>query len=298
MSNSIGFIGQGWIGRNYANDFENRGYQVVRYALEAPYHKNQAAVAQCQTVFIAVPTPSTPEGFCYQAVRAALGNVAAGATVVIKSTLLPGTTNALQKEFPDLYILHSPEFLREVSAAHDAANPQRNLIGVPAWDEEFTLRAQDVLSLLPQAPYEKVMSAYEAEFVKYAGNCFLYTKVVFMNALYDLVTASEADFATIREAMIHDPRIGESHTQPIHASGHDTSKQTRPVRGAGGHCFIKDFEALRRFYEASIGDDEGLKMLTSMINYNNRLLRDSGKDLDILAGVYGEDTAVPPPVAE
>lgn len=36
----IGFIGQGFIGKNYADDFENRGYEVVRYALEEPYLKN------------------------------------------------------------------------------------------------------------------------------------------------------------------------------------------------------------------------------------------------------------------
>jgi predicted dinucleotide-binding enzyme len=30
----IGFIGQGFIGKNYANDFEKRGYEVIRYANE------------------------------------------------------------------------------------------------------------------------------------------------------------------------------------------------------------------------------------------------------------------------
>ena len=35
----IGFIGQGWIGKNYADDFENWGYNIIRYALEKPYVK-------------------------------------------------------------------------------------------------------------------------------------------------------------------------------------------------------------------------------------------------------------------
>ena len=34
---TIGVIGQGWIGKNYADDFEKRGYRVVRYALEPAY---------------------------------------------------------------------------------------------------------------------------------------------------------------------------------------------------------------------------------------------------------------------
>lgn len=63
----------------------------------------------------------------------------------------------------------------------------------------------------------------------------------------------------------------------------------KTVRGAGGHCFIKDFEAFRRFYRDNIGDDAAHKMLEQMIAYNNHLLVQSGKDLDILAGVYGED---------
>ena len=39
--NTIGFIGQGWIGKNYANDFEARGYQTIRYSLEEPYLQNK-----------------------------------------------------------------------------------------------------------------------------------------------------------------------------------------------------------------------------------------------------------------
>ena len=58
----IGFIGQGWIGKNYANDFEARGYATVRYALEEPYKANEDKIKDCDIVFIAVPTPSTPTG--------------------------------------------------------------------------------------------------------------------------------------------------------------------------------------------------------------------------------------------
>lgn len=289
MNKKIGFIGQGWIGRNYANDFENRGYETVRYALEEPYAQNKTAISTCDIVFVAVPTPSTPEGFSYDAVKSALACIKDGATVVIKSTLLPGTTEKLQAAFPNLYVMHSPEFLREVTAAHDAANPSRNIIGIAKQTEEFQMRAQDVLSVLPTAPYTKVMDAYEAEFVKYAGNCFLYTKVVFMNALYDLISAHGADFEQVREAMAHDPRIGASHTEPIHKSGHDTESGTTSTRGAGGHCFIKDFEAFRQFFADTFGDTPAHQMLQHMIMYNNALLIESQKDIDILTGVYGEE---------
>lgn len=292
MKERIGFIGQGWIGKHYADDFEARGFDVVRYALEEPYVVNKEAVKECGIVFVAVPTPSTPDGFSYEHVRSALGNIAPGSTVIVKSTLLPGTTKRLQDEFPELFVMHSPEFLREANAAYDASNPDRNIIGIPEETSEFRTRAAHALEVLPHAPYQKIMSAFEAEMVKYAGNCFLYTKVVFINALYDLVMATGADWEQIRDAMIHDPRIGESHTQPVHVSGHDTMSAGKEVRGAGGHCFIKDFEAFRRFVQEEVGDETLHAMLSKMIDYNNQLLIKSGKDLDILEGVYG-DTVLP-----
>ena len=51
----IGFIGQGWVGKHYADDFEARGHDVVRYALEEPYVANKERVAECGIVFVAVP---------------------------------------------------------------------------------------------------------------------------------------------------------------------------------------------------------------------------------------------------
>ncbi len=60
---TIGFIGQGFIGKSYADDLERRGKKVVRYSLEEPYIKNKDRIRDCDIVFIAVPTPTTPEGF-------------------------------------------------------------------------------------------------------------------------------------------------------------------------------------------------------------------------------------------
>lgn len=284
----IGFIGQGWIGKHYADDFEARLYDIVRYSLEEPYVQNKAAIAECEIVFIAVPTPTTPEGFSYAAVEDALTLVAPGATAVIKSTLSPGTTEALQDAFPELFVFHSPEFLREAQAAYDAAHPDRNLIGIPKDTPEYRARAATVLRVLPEAPYSQIMHARAAELVKYAGNCFLMTKVLFMNVLYDMTAKSGQSWEEVRAALIHDPRIGESHTQPVHASGHVEDKNTTVHRGAGGHCFIKDFEAFRQHYKTLIGEDEAFDLLSAGAKYNNRLLRDSDKDIDLLRGVYGD----------
>lgn len=274
----IGFIGQGWIGKHYADDFENRGYETVRYGLEEPYLQNKDKIAECNVVFIAVPTPTTPEGFNIETVRNVLHLVGKEKIAVIKSTILPGTTEKLQTEFSNIYVMHSPEFLVEKTAAHDAAHPNRNIVGIPKDTDEFKMRAQIVLSVLPKAPYETVMNARDAEFVKYAGNCFLFTKVIYMNILYDLVTKMGGDWARVKEAFTHDPRIGESHTEPIHQSG----------RGAGGHCFIKDLEAFRKMYDTYMDDDAGSELIKSLAYKNIQLLVESNKDHDLLTGVYGD----------
>ncbi|MES2749500.1 MAG: hypothetical protein V4606_03845 [Patescibacteria group bacterium] len=282
MNISIGFIGQGWIGRHYANEFENRDYTVVRYALEEQYINNKDQIKTCDVVFIAVPTPTTPDGFDYSIVRDALTLVGDGKIAVIKSTLLPGTTVALQTEFPAITVIHSPEFLVEATAAYDTAHPARNIIGVPNTNPETLEHAQTILSILPEAPYSKVMSSTEAELLKYAGNCFLFTKVIFMNMVYDLASGMNADWDTLKEALVHDKRIGDSHMSPMHSSG----------RGAGGHCFIKDMEAFRRLYESVEHDALGNSVLTALVEKNIELLTTSNKDMDLLSGVYGHPPKV------
>jgi len=279
MDIKIGFIGQGWIGRHYADEFESRMYSVVRYSLEEPYIQNKHLIKDCEVVFIAVPTPTTENGFDESIVREALKLVGEKKIAVIKSTLLPGITEKLQMEYPDVFVLHSPEFLSEATAAHDAAKPQRNIVGIPIDTPEYRQKAVSILRILPEAPYKKVMRSRDAEMVKYAGNCFLFTKVIYMNMIYDLAAKIGCDWKSLHEGLIHDPRVGESHTQPIHSSG----------RGAGGHCLIKDFEAFRQLYLTQVPDTFGDEVLSAMAKMNINLLKSTNKDLDLLAGVYGEE---------
>jgi UDPglucose 6-dehydrogenase len=283
MKETIGFIGQGWIGKNYADDFEARGYTIVRYGLEPEYAGNKEAISECNVVFIAVPTPTTPEGFDSSALRSVLPLVGKGNIAVLKSTMLPGTTEELQNLFPDILVLNSPEFLREANAAYDAAHPGRNIIGIPIEDPLYQEAALKVLSVLPEAPFSKVMSARAAELTKYSGNVFLAMKVVYANMLYDFADALGVEYKSVRDALGADPRIGYSHLQPIDASGHSD----KSGRGAGGHCFIKDLEAFRILHDSVRNDLEGSALLAALIKKNNRLLLDSGKDIDLLEATYG-----------
>ncbi|NCN07237.1 hypothetical protein GW933_00945 [Candidatus Falkowbacteria bacterium] len=275
----IGFIGQGWIGKNYADNFENRGYEVIRYALEEPYLNNKEKIKDCDIVYIAVPTPSTPKGFDSSIVHEAIKLIGDGKVAVIKSTILPGTTETIQKDFPNVFVMHSPEFLTERTAAYDVANPGRNLVGIPIDNDDYRTKAQEVLDTLPLAPLSKIISAKEAELFKYIRNCFFYTKVIFMNLAYDLAQKNDCSWETIHTIMSADPWIGNMHIDPVHKSG----------RGAGGHCFIKDMAAFDEMYKKLVGDEAGQQVLKSLQAKNIELLLSSHKDLDLLSGVYGED---------
>jgi len=285
----LGCIGQGWIGKNLADHFEERGFDIVRYAKEEPYSKNKDAIAECDIVFIAVPTPTTPKGFDDSILRDVLSLVGKGKIAVIKSTVVPGTTDALQKSHPDIIVMHAPEFLRETSVRHDIDFPDRTIIGIPSAhidDPLYKEAAEKLQQVLPEAPYVSVCSAPEAEITKYAGNNFLYTKVVFMNVLYDLAQKFGVHWDTLAHNVGADPRIGLSHMQPVHQYEHMGDVQGR---GAGGHCFIKDFAAFRELYEKLLPEDsEAIDFLKAMEKKNNTLLRSTGKDLDLLKGVYGE----------
>ncbi len=273
----IGFIGQGFIGSAYADDFEDRGYETVRFAKEKPFDKNEKEIATCNMVFIAVPTPTTPNGFSADIVEDVLKHVGEGHIAIIKSTLLPNTTDKLQKKFPNIYIMHSPEFLRAVTAKEDAANPQRNIIG---YSERSKDKAKEVLAVLPKAPYSKIMPAKDAELIKYVGNCFLAQKVLFANLIFDLSEKLDIDYDEIKEAIGADPRIGASHLDIDHFGG----------RGAGGYCFIKDLAAFSSFYGENIPEDKkGRQIFSGLEEKNKELLRQTGKDIDILEGVYGKE---------
>ncbi len=282
-SSKIGFIGQGFIGKNYADDFEERGYDIVRYGLEIQYKKYKTDIQKCDIVFIAVPTPTTTTGFDDSAIRQVLSLVGDGKIAVIKSTVLPGRTEIIQSAFPNIHVFHSPEFLIERTAAYDARHPKRNIIGIPVSTPETIVAAKHVLSVLPPSQFSRIMSSREAELIKYAGNCLLFTKVVFVNMLYDVADNLGCDWEEVKQAMIADGRLGDTHFDPVHASGHSDQSG----RGAGGHCFIKDFAAFREMYTELVGDQLGTSALQALEKKNCDLLKKSKKDLDLLAGVYG-----------
>ncbi len=272
----IGFIGQGYIGKNYADDFERRGYKVTRYSKERPYIKNKEEIKECDVIFIAVPTPTRHGSFYDGVLREVIPLAGRNKVVVIKSTVSPGLTRILQNKFKDRLIIHSPEFLSEDTAANDASNPFFNIVGIKKNSRKHKKAASLLLTILPPSPFFSIVSYEEAELIKYIHNSMAFTQIVFFNLMYDLALKFGADWANINRAIKADPLIPNRYSEPVHKSG----------RGAGGHCFIKDFAVISQAYEKAVKDPKGIDVLKSLEIKNIDLLRKSKKDLELLREIY------------
>lgn len=278
----IGCIGQGFVGKNIANNFEERGYDVVRYSLETEYLKNASEIYACDLVYVAVPTPTTPAGFDWSIVQDVVHLVADGAVVVIKSTLLPGTTAKLQDQFPNKIILFSPEFLCEKTAAYDVAYPMMNVVGLSYDTAGHRKAAEMVMKTLPKSEHNFILPAQAAEVFKYAHNLNGYFRVILANLLFEISTTVEANWSDVKTLMDSDIMMSPYYNTPVHKGG----------RGAGGNCFIKDMAAFRSLYEVNVAEDLlGLAVLKSLEKKNIALLAETKKCQDLVDGVYGTTVA-------
>ncbi|NBV76652.1 hypothetical protein EBR66_00580 [bacterium] len=274
---TIGFIGHGYVGKNYADNLTDRGFSVVRYSLEEPHVHNKDKVKECDIVFVAVPTPTNPKGFDVSIVEGALKLIKKGAAVVIKSTVLPGTTRKLQKKFPHLIFMFSPEFLSVATARKDTDAPFVCVIGIPVDDEKHRKAAAMMHEILPKAPLHLTCTSEEAEIYKYAHNINGYTQILAFNLMYDLALHHKADWNQIEKALKADPYIPTRYASPVHKSG----------RGAGGGCFIKDMAAFSHHYRSVLKNKHAHAFLQAAERHNIALLLGTNKDLDLLQGVYG-----------
>jgi UDP-glucose 6-dehydrogenase len=299
MIKKVGFIGQGFIGKAYSDDFESRGIEVVRYSLDPDYVANRNKISECDFVFIAVNAGTKPRQgekrddgvqktyFDDSNILSVIPLTKSGATVIIKSTLPPGKTRKLQELFPDRNIFHSPEFLTETTASEDAKNPLRNIVGIPNLNEENIAIAKQILEIFPKSKYEKICESEEAELIKYGANAFLFVKILFSNVFCELVEKYGQNWNSVAEALGVDPRIGTANMS-LHLKGDPEKVMNR--RGAGRSCFIKDMAELSEIYSEELGENKtSINFLRAMEYKNAELLRKYNRYIDILESVYGKD---------
>lgn len=212
-------------------------------------NQTQKAVFETDVTFNAVGTPSRPNGsidlqFVETSTRdvgKALGQKDSYHVVVIKSTVVPGTTQNLVKPIlekesgkkcgSDFGLCMNPEFLRQGSAFEDTLRTDRIVIG------EHDKKSGDVLESIYKDFYPENMpptirtSLSTAELIKYASNSMLATKISFINTMANICEKIPgADVKVVATAMGLDKRIG-----PLFLNA---------GLGYGGSCFPKDVKAL------------------------------------------------------
>ncbi len=260
----VGIAGVGMVGGAMQRYLEKKeGLELFLYDkgknLGSPKEVNQA-----ELIFVCVPTPYLKDGkgFDLSYVEEALNLLEGEKVVVIKSTVLPGTTGMLQQKYPQHKILMNPEFLTEETADQDMSYPDRQIIG---YTEQSHSVAGDVMQLLPLAPFERILPATEAETVKYFGNTWFSVKVSFANQMYDLCQSLGVDYDRMVEAAAADKRIGRTHLNVFH----------KGARGYGGKCLPKDIKAI-----IQLADSKGvdLKLHKAAEIINNELMRVQGID--------------------
>ena len=228
---TVAIIGLGVVGNALRNHLESSRCDV-RIFDPAKGHGDGAQMQEADIAFICVPTPYTPgRGFDDSYLHDAVRRLTGSKTIVIKSTVLPGTTDLLQQRYPQHRFLFNPEFLREATAAERLINPDRQIVGCT---EESAGDAWRVIAMLPRAPFERICAAREAEMAKYMANAFLAVKVIFANEMFDLCTRLRIPYEGARDIAAADPRIGESHLRVFDGG----------YRGYGGKCLPKDSKAL------------------------------------------------------
>jgi len=227
------------------------------------------AVRNSDFIFIAVGTPSRPDGsadlsYVESAYRSIAENIGSGDyKVIVNKSTVPVGTGRWAKEFiskiltergieePEkrFDVVSNPEFLREGKAVEDFMNPDRVVVG--ADNREV---AGMVASL-----YEKLQPAIlitdlpTAEMIKYASNAFLATKISFINEIANICEKYGADVTVVARGMGLDHRISPHFL--------------RAGCGFGGSCFPKDVKALIHTGKVA-GED--VELLKSVISVNER----------------------------
>ena len=213
----------------------------------------QYAIDNTDASFVCVGTPSAADGsvgltyvqgVCAN-IGAALANKSAFHSVVIRSTIVPGSTNgtcipALEKASgkvagQDFGVGYYPEFLRESTAIEDYYDP--GLIVFGAEDKPTA----DFLTALNSGLNCKihVVDLRTAEMVKYTSNTWRAVKVTFANEIGNIAKASGLDGQTVMEILCSDEKVAMS------------KYFMRPGFAFGGSCLPKDVRALRHLAGAT-----------------------------------------------
>jgi len=236
--NKVGVVGWGFVGqatgKGLAKNKINKIF-VFDKLRTSPLTLAQV-VEKSEFIFICVPTPMFEDysGMDMGIVDSVVDEIAplvkgTDKIVIVKSTVLPGTTAKYIKKYPKVNFAMNPEFLTQNNANKDFLNPARTVIGVSSERVGERMKRLYQTILIETQPYY-IMDTTSAEVTKYMSNLVLASKVILANEFYYLSKKVGADYDKVRKAVEADPRIGTHLRTP----GPDGDF------GFGGACFPKD----------------------------------------------------------
>ncbi len=232
----IGIIGYGIVGQAVEYGFSKEEIHV--YDKFKPSESLKEVVQKSDYIFVCLPTPIKKDesGIDLSIIDEAIAKIVRIARksdkiIIIKSTVIPGTTKGYITKYKDNLFCFNPEFLRERSFLQDFVNSDRIIIGA---ENDLVLRRVSSIyqSTMPKIPIF-LTDPTTAEMVKYMANCFLATKVIFANEMFEICEKLGIKYEEVKKMVTADKRIYDSHLDITSA------------RGFGGKCFPKDLLALR-----------------------------------------------------
>ncbi len=240
---NIGILGRGFVGsaveKGFAssNNFKSE-IRVFDINPKKSLNTLEDTINNSDYTFVSVPTPARNDGsidlsFLDHALKS-ISDVydKEDNIILIRSTVIPGTTEHFEEKYKKLRLVFNPEFLTERNAENDFLHQDRIILGGAVNNVE---RVEYLyLSRFGNKPIIKTNFS-TAELIKYMNNCFLATKVSFMNEMRMLADQSNVDWEKAVEGFSLDSRVGSSHLQVPGIDG---------KLGFGGSCFPKDLQAL------------------------------------------------------